>query len=50
MTKEQLYKLTNNACSLLRDMVAIQSFSSEEGAVSDMITSWLEREGVEVNR
>ncbi len=50
MTKEQLNKSTNNACSLLRDMVAIESFSSEERAVSDIIALYLEREGVEVNR
>lgn len=50
MTKEQINIAVDRASSLLREMVSIQSFSSEEREVSDLIALWIEREGLKVNR
>lgn len=44
------YRLKQEAYDLLRDMVAIPSFSREEDVVADMLCRWLEARGLNTKR
>lgn len=47
---KQIEELTKSAIELLKDLIAIQSYSGQEHQTADRIAEWLNNEGIKVHR